>query len=103
MNFKSIIGNDIKNVFFNIEEFSEIHNINGKNIEIVKDEDKLNKINSLGVKTGDILFYVNIDVLKEKNIILNPGKTIIFDGRQSIVNSNNEDLGVCEIILGFNY
>ena len=104
LDFKSIVANDLKDVFFKIEEFSELHNINGKNIEIIKDDDKLEKINmSQGLRQGDILFYVNIEELEKNNIILNPGKAIVFDGKPCLINSNTEEMGNCQIILEYNY
>jgi len=44
MNFKEIIDKDIKNVFLNIEEFGEIHNVNESQKNILIDNDELEKI-----------------------------------------------------------
>ncbi|WP_326514789.1 hypothetical protein [Clostridium intestinale] len=58
--FKECLVEDSK-VFFNNNEFSEKHNINGRLLNIVVDNNQLmnrSKIEYEGVMVGDILYYV---------------------------------------------
>jgi len=58
--FKECLVEDSK-VFFNNNEFSEKHNINGRLLNIVVDNNQLmnrSKVEYEGVMVGDILYYV---------------------------------------------
>lgn len=69
MNFKEQLAHDNKVVFMNINEFAEIHDINGKKVlciidnnEMVDREKRYQYKRSLygdGIYLKEILFYVN--------------------------------------------
>ena len=50
MGFKEQLQKDLDSVFFNLDEFAEIHRVEGKKIPVVVDSDQLNKL-----KKGQIL------------------------------------------------
>lgn len=95
---KDYIQSDI-NTFFNNDEFGEIHNIDGRLLSVLVDNDHLinrSKVEYEGVMAGDILYFINTsqfekapkigDVQRFDNIICE-----VFDIR---INS-----GTYEIIL----
>lgn len=99
MSFKEIINKDIENVFFNIEEFGEIHTINEVEQKILIDNDELEKIklkDNSGNFKGNILFYINkkdLDFTPKIQIFMN------LDNKKYRVSDFSEDLGVYQIIL----
>ena len=64
MGFKNIVREDVHNVFLNIEEFSEIHTINGKSMPVQVDSneqierEKRSAKNIEGIFTNQRLIYV---------------------------------------------
>jgi len=101
MNLKEQLKKDF-NIFINPDEFADIHRIDGKNLNIVVDDDKLierkNK-NFDGVSIEKILYYVKADDFGELPSIDTPQK---FDGRYMFVTSAIEINGMYEIILSQN-
>ena len=99
MNFKERIQQDIDTVFLNLEEFAELHRIEGKEIPIVIDNNELTKL-----KQGQILGLVDADILifgrredSPKN--MNPGRLLNVDGREMIVTNTGVDMGMIEVAL----
>lgn len=96
--FKDIVELDSQ-VFFNNDEFSSIHKINGNNISIVIDDDKLiekTQKDFSGMSIGEILYYVNSKDFGELPEVDTPQN---FDDRYMYVASAVENCGVYEIIL----
>ena len=58
MSFKDQIRQDLDAVFLNVDEFAELHRIEGKEIPVVVDNDQLVKL-----KQGQILGLVEADLL----------------------------------------
>lgn len=56
MSFKDQIRQDLDAVFLNVDEFAELHRIEGKEIPVVVDNDQLVKL-----KQGQILGLVEAD------------------------------------------
>jgi len=57
MNFKDILENDIQNIFLNLEEFGETHNLNGTDVICVTDEDSFQEKEISGKLTIESGFY----------------------------------------------
>lgn len=95
---KDFIETDMK-VFFNLDEFAVTHVIDGRQLDIVIDNDQLKELNKKeydGISIGEILYYVKaIDYGKRPE----QGTLQIFDGRQMYVLDSKEDNGIYEIIL----
>lgn len=68
---KDYFASDMK-TFFNVGEFGEMHNIDGKDILVVMDSDMLksNKIKAAsGTYLGDVLFYAQKSDFLETPVI----------------------------------
>lgn len=99
MSFKDQIQTDLDNVFLNLDEFAEIHRVEGTEIAVVVDNDQLNKL-----KKGQILGLVEADMLlmgKESDFPkrLEPGRLLNVDGRELIVELSGKDMGLVEVAL----
>jgi hypothetical protein len=98
MSLKDVISQDL-NIFFNNMEFAEPHNINGRVLNIVVDNDQLmfrSKKEYDGISVGEILYYVSaVDYGKAPTI----EEIQIFDNRPMQVFDFREVDGIYEIIL----
>lgn len=99
MSFKEQILKDLDAVFFNIDEFAELHRVEGKQIAVVVDNDQLNKL-----KKGQILGLVEADMLlmgRESDFPrdLDPGRLLNVDGREMLVANSGKDMGLVEVAL----
>ena len=99
MNFKDQIQQDLAAVFLNTDEFAELHYIEGKEIPVVVDNDRLVKL-----KQGQSLGLVEADLLlmgRESDFPANmePGRLLNIDGREMIVASSGIDMGLIEVAL----
>lgn len=102
MNFKDMIKNDLDAVFFNSTEFAEPHRVEGAKIDVVVDNDQLNKL-----KKGQILGLVEADMLimgRETDFPadLSPGRLLNVDGRELLVVNSGKDMGLVEVALSQN-
>ena len=102
MSFKEQIQKDLDNVFFNLDEFGELHRIEGVEIAVVIDSDQLNKL-----KKGQILGLIEADMLILGRAVdfpddLEPGRLLNVDGRELIVANSGEDMGLVEVALSQN-
>lgn len=99
MSFKEQIAADLDSVFLNLNEFAEIHRVEGSKIPVVVDNDQLNKL-----KKGQILGLVEADMLLMGKAAdfpanLEPGRRLNVDGRELIISSSGEDMGLVEVAL----
>ena len=96
MNFKDTIAQDL-DVFFN--DFAEPHKINGSQVDIVVDNDRLqhrSKKEYDGIVVGDTLIFVKKSDL---NFIPKPDQAITYDKIPCLCFDVREDMGCYEIIL----
>jgi len=97
-NLKDVFAADL-GVFFNINELAEVHNVGGRELPVIVDNDKLAQRTQKdyeGIYIGDLLFYVSVSAMGEKP---KPGKLLLFDSVPYEVFSATEDTGMYEIIL----
>lgn len=99
MNFNEQIQQDLDAVFLNLDEFAELHYVEGKEITVVVDNDQLNKL-----KQGQILGLIEADMLlmgRESDFPadLEPGRLLNVDGRELIVSNSGKDMGLVEVAL----
>ena len=102
MGFKDTILKDINAVFLNLNEFAELHRVEGKKIPVVVDNDKLEKL-----KKGQILGLVEADMLlmgRESDFPedLDPGRLLNVDGREMLIANSGKDMGLVEVALSQN-
>lgn len=99
MSFKEQILADLDAVFLNLDEFAELHRVEGKQIAVVMDNDQMNKL-----KKGQILGLIEADILlmgKESDFPadLEPGRMINLDNRELLIVNSGRDLGLVEVAL----
>lgn len=93
---------DLDAVFLNLDEFAELHRVEGKEIAVVMDNDQMNKL-----KKGQILGLIEADILlmgKEADFPaeLEPGRMVNLDGREMLIVNSGRDLGLVEVALSQN-
>lgn len=102
MGFKDQILKDLDAVFLNLDEFAELHRVEGVQIAVVVDDDLLTTL-----KKGQILGLVEADMLilgKASDFPpdLEPGRLLNVDGRELIVTKSGKDMGLAEVALSQN-
>jgi len=107
MNFKDQLEKDLKNVFFNQNEFAEYHDIDGQQILAVIDSDQFNERPkdpaelyhlTNGIYRSSITIYVK-SADYDKPVI---GQRISVDEEDYYVVSVSEDTGLLKIIATAN-
>lgn len=99
--FKDLIYSDIA-TFLNLDEFAETCIIDGKNIDVIVDNDRLierSKKEYEGISVGEILYYAKVADFNKKP---KQGMPQNFNGRLMQVFDIREDEGLYEIILNQN-
>ena len=99
MGFKEQIQKDLTNVFLNLDEFAELHRVEGRQIAVVVDDNRLTEL-----KQGQILGLVEADMLlmgRESDFpaYLEPGRLLNVDGRELLVENLGKDMGLVEVAL----
>lgn len=100
--FKDILEQDMA-ATFGMDEFSEMHNVNGENMPVVIDRELLKErqIKSAeGTYQGYLLFSVRVSDLGDEPAI---GQPLSFDGDNTMrVTDCQEEMGLYVITLGSN-
>ena len=105
LSFKDIIQRDIDEVFFNTEEFSDIHTVDGKPMAAMIDDmenierEKKMKSNMDGIYARQILLYVKAS---EFGSLPAQGRILTLDGRKYIVVDAVDEGGVYTVTLEAN-
>jgi len=105
MGFKEQLLDDLDSVFFNPEEFAETHTINGVEVDIVVDNDKLAELyisketHTEELFTDAIMFYVRKKDLDFEPV---PGQYMKYDGRGMLISDVKTDDESYTIVLGAN-
>lgn len=102
MTFKDVIKNDIRNVFLNLEEFGEMHLLNGQKIIAIIDENELTerekriRRNEGELHKKQLLLYV---AAEDFGPLPFPNRILEVDGiNYTITDAENED-GIYSISL----
>ena len=111
MGFKDLIREDVKNVFMNPEEFSDLHTLNGvevpvqiDNNEQIEREKRFNK-NMDGIYVNQKLIYVSAEDYKKapgRAGLPKQGPTRSLDGRVYRVADAIDESGIYSITLEAN-
>lgn len=103
--FKDIIAKDVHRTFLNIDEFSDIHTINGQSMtaqvdtnEQIEREKRMNQ-NADGVYTNQKLIYVSAS---DFGAIPKQGAILNFDGKIYRVVDAIDECGVYSITIEVN-
>lgn len=105
MNFKEHVANDISKTFINMDEFAVKKNINGVDVELVEDSDRLEyriKENYNGLVIGDVLFYISDEEYEKiPRVSRTPtsNQAIKYDGKPATIIDVGKLDGIYEIII----
>lgn len=100
MSLKDLIASDIDNVFFNTEEFADIYIIDGRDVPVVQDDNRIlekSDISALGTALGEGLIFI-----KEKDMPRLPsgGEEMNINNKKWYVRDAKNNKGVYEIRIG---
>ena len=103
--FKEQLQKDFDNIFFNLDEFAEIHTVEGQEVSVVIDTDNLleldlgKKEHSDGVYTDEKMLFI-----QKKDLDFEPvaGQHLNFDGEVYPILNVFEAMGGYTIILRSN-
>ena len=102
MSFKDQIKQDLSDVFLNLDEFADIHRIEGKEVPVVIDSDMLKKLSKIGdnrihgMDEADMVIMGKASDLPEN---LDPGRLLNLDGREVIVVTTTSEMGLVQIAV----
>lgn len=100
--FKEQMEKDFDNTIFNLNEFAELHELDGKKIPVVVDNETLLQLNlgktadSDGIFQDNKMFFVLKKYLEDEPVI---DQIMEFDGEAYQVGNVMEDFGGYTIIL----
>lgn len=102
MSFKDQIKQDLSDVFLNLDEFADIHRIEGKEVPVVIDSDIMAKLSKIGdnrihgMDEADMVIMGKASDLPEN---LDPGRLLNLDGREVIVVTTTSEMGLVQIAV----
>ena len=89
-------------VFLNVDEFAEVHTVEGREITVVVETDDLAKLGKIGdnrihgMGEADLMLMGKVSDFPSD---LDPGRLLNVDGREHIVISAVKDMGLVEVTL----
>lgn len=102
MSFKDQIKQDLSDIFLNLDEFADLHRIEGKEVPVVIDSDILAKLSKIGdnrihgMDEADMVIMGKASDLPEN---LDPGRLLNLDGREVIVVTTTSEMGLVQIAV----
>ena len=102
MSFKDQIKQDLSDVFLNLDEFADLHRIEGKEVPVVINSDMLEKLSKIGdnrihgMDEADMVIMGKASDLPEN---LDPGRLLNLDGREVIVVTTTSEMGLVQIAV----
>ena len=102
MSFKDQIKQDLSDIFLNLDEFADLHRIEGKEVPVVIDSDIMAKLSKNGdnrihgMDEADMVIMGKASDLPEN---LDPGRLLNLDGREVIVVTATSEMGLVQIAV----
>lgn len=102
MSFKDQIKQDLSDIFLNLDEFADLHRIEGKEVPVVIDSDIMAKLSKIGdnrihgMDEADMIIMGKASDLPEN---LDPGRLLNLDGREAIVVTTTSEMGLVQIAV----
>lgn len=102
MSFKDQIKQDLSDVFLNLDEFADLHRIEGKEVPVVIESDIMAKLSKIGdnrihgMDEADMVIMGKASDLPEN---LDPGRLLNLDGREVIVVTTTSEMGLVQIAV----
>jgi len=101
--FKDDMAGDLDDTFMDIEEFADLHEVNGREIPIMFDDERLEKIRKFrgdirdDVFQGEVFFFA---LERDLGCSLQVNELITLDGKEKFVHSAELKEGLWSIVLG---
>lgn len=102
MSFKDQIKQDLSDIFLNLDEFADLHRIEGKEVPVIIDSDIMAKLSKIGdnrihgMDEADMVIMGKASDLPEN---LDPGRLLNLDGREVIVVTTTSEMGLVQIAV----
>ena len=102
MSFKDQIKQDLSDIFLNLDEFADLHRIEGKEVPVVIDSDIMAKLSKIGdnrihgMDEADMVIMGKASDLPEN---LDPGRLLNLDGREVIVVTTTSKMRLVKIAV----
>lgn len=102
MSFKDQVKQDLSDIFLNLDEFADLHRIEGKEVPVVIDSDIMAKLSKIGdnrihgMDEADMVIMGKASDLPEN---LDPGRLLNLDGREVIVVTTTSEMGLVQIAV----
>lgn len=102
MSFKDQIKQDLSDIFLNLDEFADLHRIEGKEVPVVIDSDIMAKLSKIGdnrihgMDEADMVIMGKASDLPEN---LDPSRLLNLDGREVIVVTTTSEMGLVQIAV----
>lgn len=102
MSFKDQIKQDLSDIFLNLDEFADLHRIEGRVVPVVIDSDIMAKLSKIGdnrihgMDEADMVIMGKASDLPEN---LDPGRLLNLDGREVIVVTTTSEMGLVQIAV----
>ena len=102
MSFKDQIKQDLSDIFLNLDEFADLHRIEGKEVPVVIDSDIMAKLSKIGdnrihgMDEADMVIMGKASDLPEN---LDPGRLLNLYGRDVIVVTTTSEMGLVQIAV----
>lgn len=102
MSFKDQIKQDLSDIFLNLDEFADLHRIEGKEVPVVIDSDIMAKLSKIGdnrihgMDEADMVIMGKASDLPEN---LDPGRLLNLDGREVMVVTTTSEMGLVQIAV----
>jgi len=102
VSFKDQIKQDLSDIFLNLDEFADLHRIEGKEVPVVIDSDIMAKLSKIGdnrihgMDEADMVIMGKASDLPEN---LDPGRLLNLDGREVIVITTTSEMGLVQIAV----
>lgn len=102
MSFKDQIKQDLSDIFLNLDEFADLHRIEGKEVPVVIGSDIMAKLSKIGdnrihgMDEADMVIMGKASDLPEN---LDPGRLLNLDGREVIVVTTTSEMGLVQIAV----
>jgi hypothetical protein len=102
VSFKDQIKQDLSDIFLNLDEFADLHRIEGKEVPVVIDSDIMAKLSKIGdnrihgMDEADMVIMGKASDLPEN---LDPGRLLNLDGREVIVATTTSEMGLVQIAV----
>ena len=93
---------DLSDVFLNLDEFADLHRIEGKEVPVVIDSDIMAKLSKIGdnrihgMDEADMVIMGKASDLPKN---LDPGRLLNLDGREVIVVTTTSEMGLVQIAV----